>query len=198
MRIGLYGGTFDPVHLAHLVLAEQCREQLALDEVWFIPAASPPHKSGVTISEAKHRVAMLELAIAGHTSFKLSRLELERTGPSYTVETLRDVRRDHPEVDFFLLLGGDSIRDFTTWREPQEIAQLATLVAVNRGTAELADIPADIVAPEARRDVHMPAIDISASDLRQRVATGCGIRYLVPRAVEQYIRQNGLYLPNAE
>jgi nicotinate-nucleotide adenylyltransferase len=198
MRIGLYGGTFDPVHLAHLVLAEQCREQLALDEVWFIPAASPPHKSGVTITEAKHRVAMLELAIAGHASFKLSRLELERTGPSYTVETLRQLRHDHSGVDFFLLLGGDSIRDFTTWREPQEIARLATLVAVNRGAAELADIPTDIAAPESRCVVQMPAIDISASDLRQRVATGRGIRYLVPRAVEQYIQQHGLYLPTAE
>lgn len=198
MRIGLYGGTFDPVHLAHLVLAEQCREQLALDEVWFIPAASPPHKSGATITDTKHRVAMLELAIAGHPSFKLSRLELERTGPSYTVETLREVRESHPDVEIFLLLGGDSIRDFTTWREPKEIARLAALVAVNRGTAELADIPTDIVAPEGRRDVHMPAIDISASDLRQRVATGRGIRYLVPRAVELYIQQHGLYLPNAE
>ncbi len=194
MRIGLYGGTFDPVHLAHLVLAEQCREQLALDEVWFIPAASPPHKSGAAITDAKHRVAMLELAIAGHASFKLSRLELERTGPSYTVETLREVRQTHPAVEFFLLLGGDSIRDFTTWREPREIAQLATLVAVNRGTAELTDIPADIVAPDARRVVEMPAIDISASDLRQRVTTGRGIRYLVPRAVEQYILENGLYV----
>jgi len=187
MKIGIYGGTFDPVHLAHLVLAEQCRDQLKLDEVWFIPAATPPHKVGVTIAPAKQRLEMLELALSGHPSFRICKRELERSGPSYTVDTLRDLHTEFPEHEWFLLLGGDSVNDFSKWRAPDEIAALAKLVAVNRGSQPL--------EPNEREFLHvqMPALDISGSNLRARLQSHQSIRYLVPRAVEEYLRQNKLY-----
>ena len=194
MRIGIYGGTFDPVHLAHLVLAEQCREQSGLDEVWFLPAARPPHKVGVTISDARHRVAMLEFAISGHPQFRVNPLELERSGPSYTVETLRELTRREPDVEWSLLMGGDSLRDFPTWREPDEIVALARIVAVNRGTEDLPGCAEFRARFGERLDVvQMPGLEISASDIRARVAAGRSIRFLVPRAVEVYIQQQQLY-----
>src|SRR5262249_50969290 len=111
MRIGIFGGTFDPVHLGHLVLAEQCREQCRLDGVWFLPAGSPPHKSRGDITLAKERLEMLEFAIAGHERFRIKSAELDRTGPSFTVDTLAEFHRDSPEHEFFLLLGADSVHD---------------------------------------------------------------------------------------
>ena len=109
MRLGIYGGTFDPVHFAHLLLAEQCREQLALDAVWFMPAANPPHKPGIGITPAEHRVAMLELAMAGHPAFHVSDLELRRGGTSFTVDTLAELHRGDPALELVLLIGADSL-----------------------------------------------------------------------------------------
>lgn len=194
MHIGLFGGTFDPVHLGHLLLAEQAREQLSLDQVWFVPAAVPPHKLDQPITDGKHRRAMLEYALAGNPAFRVEPYELEHPGPSYTVETLGALTERHSGTGWSLLLGADSIRDYPTWREPERIAAMAKLVAVNRGGA-----PPSEFAAWCRRAgsdvtlVTMPACEIAASDLRQRVAAGRSIRYLVPRAVEIYIRQQGLY-----
>lgn len=201
MRIGIFGGTFDPVHVGHLVLAEQCREQCRLDEVWFVPAALPPHKLDVVISPAKNRVEMIEFAIAGNPQFKVCPIELDRAGPSYTVMTLEQLRAEDPTRELFLLVGADSIREMPTWRQPQRILELATIVAVNRGR----DLQADQVtqrqviqsfgagAAERIEFVEMPAIDISASDIRRRVSEGRSLRYLVPRAVEMYLREQGIY-----
>lgn len=193
-RIGIYGGTFDPVHLAHLVLAEQCREQAGLDEIWFIPAHHPPHKDSVMISSASHRRQMLEFAIAGHDRFRISTVELDRAGPSFTVDTLEALTQQHPAVTWSLLIGADSLHDFPTWRQPERITQLARLVVVNRGQT-----PLPYLQPYRDRYgdvcdvVRMPGMDIAASDIRQRVQQGKTIRYLVPRAVEVYIRQHHLY-----
>ena len=220
VRLGIFGGTFDPIHVGHLVLAEQCREQCQLDEVWFVPAALPPHKRGAIISPAKTRCEMIEFAIAGNPQFKLSRIELDRTGPSYTVTTLEQLHAEDPTRELFLLVGADSIRDLPTWYQPQRILELATVVAVNRGrdslagekgpsagaspshdsgslTASTSQLPstspmASLIA-ERVRFVQMPGIDISATDIRQRVSEGRSIRYLVPRAVEAYIREHGVY-----
>lgn len=194
MQIGIYGGTFDPVHLAHLVLAEQCLEQLPLDEVWFVPAAIPPHKTHVPITPANDRCAMLEYALAGHAQFRLETIELERQGPSYTVDTLEALTRLHPDHRWSLLLGADSVREFETWRTPERILELAQIVAVNRG----GDPPIDLEAFQSRfgvvpREVEIPSLNISASDLRRRVAAGRSVRFLVPRAVEVYIAERGLY-----
>jgi nicotinate-nucleotide adenylyltransferase len=200
MRIGIFGGTFDPIHLGHLILAEQCREQCQLDEVWFVPALIPPHKQTHTISPAATRCAMIEFAISGNSAFKLERLELERTGPSYTVTTLEKLYGHDPSRELFLLLGADSIHDLPTWREPKRILELATIVAVNRGresfdqqavqrhlTDQLGEINPRICV------VSIPGIDISATDIRSRVREGRSIRYQVSRSVEAYILEHSVY-----
>ena len=202
MRLGIYGGTFDPIHYGHLILAEQCREQCQLDEVWFVPAAQPPHKLDAAISSAKARCEMIEFAIAGHPHFKLSRMELDRTGLSFTVTTLEQLRTEDASRELFLLIGADSLHDLPQWREPQRIQELATVVAVNRGDQPLPDqawLEQQLGAAEAARllFVQMPGLDLSAGDIRQRSAEGRSIRYLVPRAVEAYVAHNHLYSTRA-
>jgi nicotinate-nucleotide adenylyltransferase len=197
MRLGIYGGTFDPVHYAHLLAAEQCREQCRLDEVWFIPAAAPPHKPTRAISSGEARAEMLEIALAGHSNFRVDRRELEREGLSYTVETLADIQAGDPMRELFLLLGADSVADFATWREPERILELATLMAVNRGRArpDLCSFEQRFGSAAHDRVLHvdMPAVDLSATDIRERVRRGQSIRFMTPRGVEAYIAQQGLY-----
>jgi nicotinate-nucleotide adenylyltransferase len=197
MRLGIFGGTFDPVHYGHLLAAEQCREQCRLDEVWFVPAAVPPHKAGVEISPGKARAEMLELAVAGLPQFRVSRMELERDGPSYTVDTLAVLRRDDPTRELFLILGADSLADFATWREPRRVAELATILAVNRGRVT-PDVSA--AAQQLGREfqalvqvVEMPAVDLASTDIRRRVREGRSIQFMTPRAVDLYLRQHNLY-----
>jgi len=189
MRVGVFGGSFDPVHWAHLVIAEQAREQVALDRVLFVPAARPPHKQTQPLSTFAHRATMLRLAIAGHLAFEVSEVEKDRPGPSYTVATLEDLRRCHPEADLFLILGGDSLRDFPNWREPERIAAMATLVAAPRPGYLVQSLPNWVRLQE----IQVPLLEISSTDIRKRVASGRSIRYLVPRAVECYIEAHGLY-----
>ncbi|MEZ6066884.1 MAG: nicotinate-nucleotide adenylyltransferase [Planctomycetaceae bacterium] len=197
MRIGIYGGTFDPIHFGHLVLAETCREELQLDEVWFLPAFVSPHKRVSETLAAKERLAMVELAIGGHPAFRVDARELARGGPSYTVETLQELHRELPSDDLFFLMGADSLRDFPSWREPARILELATVVAVNRGRSlpEKAALGQTMGEPAMSRlrIVTMPGIDTSSTDLRLRVRTGRSIRYLTPRGVEEYIRHHQLY-----
>lgn len=201
MRLGIYGGTFDPVHYGHLLLAEQCREACHLDEVWFMPTGAPPHKQGVEIAPSKSRREMLEISVAGMPQFKVSTLELDRPGPHFTVETLSEIRHKHPEDDLFLLVGRDSLAEFATWMEPEKIAELAVIVAANRGRGaiDMSKVTETLGAAIASRVqlVAMPGIDISASDLRQRIADGRSIRFQTPRAVEQYIAAHRLYRPGA-
>ncbi len=200
MRIGVFGGTFDPVHLGHLLLAEACREQGRLDRVIFIPAGLPPHKQGRELSPGNARAEMLEFAIAGHPEFSVDRSEIKRSGPSYTVETLRALRQEHPDDELFLLMGADSLAEFHLWKDPREIAALAGLIVVNRGPQPPPDLAALIPqvgesAVSRIQVVTMPGVDISASDIRQRAQQGRTLRYLVPRAVERYILENRLYQP---
>jgi nicotinate-nucleotide adenylyltransferase len=200
MRVGVFGGTFDPVHQGHLILAEQCREQGRLDEVWFVPAPRPPHKEEQTLTRFDQRVEMLALALAGNPAFRVQDLEKEREGPSYTVLTLADLQRRHPGDELFLLIGSDTLADLPAWREPQRLVRHAGLLVTARpghpilSAADLArrlDLPAD--APLRLEVVQAPLIDISSRDLRQRAAAGRSLRYLVPRAVECYIHDKGLY-----
>ena len=198
MRLGIFGGTFDPVHLGHLVLAEHVREACELDEVWFVPAPSPPHKDDNTISPAKQRAEMLEFAVSGCPHLGVSRIEFEREGPSYTVDTLQQLTDEGADRELFLLIGADSLNDLGSWREPERIAELAHIVAVNRGREPLPGrdaMNASLGPAVAARVQHVdiPPIDISATEIRQRARGGKSIRFLTPRAVEAYIRENGLY-----
>ncbi|QDU07909.1 nicotinate-nucleotide adenylyltransferase [Gimesia aquarii] len=199
MRIGIFGGTFDPVHIAHLLLAEQCREQCDLDEIWFVPAGSPPHKESTGISTGKQRREMLDFAIAGHANFVVKDLELHREGPSYTIETLRQLKTTHPDDEFFLIIGADSVRDLHTWREPESILELATLIGVNRPNISLPDLSeltqkfGEIVQSKILWTT-MPGFEISSTDIRNRIRQNKSVRYMTPRAVEVYIYNNRLYL----
>ena len=132
MRLGIFGGTFDPVHYGHLLVAESCREQLRLDEVWFLPAAVPPHKQQRELTPGSQRIEMLELAIGGHAAFRVCRYEIDRGGVSYTVDTLAHFRQEHADAEMFFLLGADSLRDLPGWREPVRLCELATPVVVGR------------------------------------------------------------------
>ena len=200
MRLGVYGGTFDPVHLGHLILAEQCREQCNLDQVRFVPTGNPPHKDSTTLSDGKRRAEMLELATAGYTHFAINRTEIERQGTTYTIDTLEQLHEQDASDELFLLIGSDSLADLPTWRNPERIAQLATIVAVNRGDRPLPDLPSlepllpdDVVSRV--QIVKMPGIDISATNIRARTRAGRSIRFLVPRSVEVYIAEQRLYVP---
>ena len=203
MRLGLYGGSFDPVHYGHLLLAECCLEALALDEVWLIPAATAPHKQGQQPAAAKHRLQMIELALAGHEQIRASSIEIDRGGVSYTVETLTEVHTLHPQATLFLLMGADSLRDLPTWREPARICQLAIPAVVRRGSAAEPDfsvltpfVSAERLAIIPSAQVQMPLIELSSTDLRERAATGQSLRFRTPRAVEKYIETHGLYRTN--
>lgn len=196
MRLGLFGGTFDPIHLGHLILAEKCREACRLDRVWFVVAGAPPHKLGDRTTVA-HRLEMARIAVAGHPSFEVSEIEANRPGPHYSVETLEAVHAERPNDDLFFLIGADSLADLPHWREPARIARLATVVVVNRPGIETADLETSQpdFGPEARPlvSVTIPPIGIASSELRQSRAEGRSIRYQVPRGVEAYIEAQGLY-----
>jgi nicotinate-nucleotide adenylyltransferase len=195
MRLGLYGGTFDPIHLGHLILAEQCREACGLDRVWLIATGSPPHKPGGRTAVA-HRLEMVRIAIAGYPAFAASDIEAKRPGPHYSVETLEAIRSDHPDDDLFFLIGADSLADLPMWREPERIAQLATIVVVNRPGIEEVDptqLPDFGPGSHPLAWVSIPPVGIASSDLRRRLAEGRSIRYMVPRGVEAYIEAHGLY-----
>jgi nicotinate-nucleotide adenylyltransferase len=195
MRLGLFGGTFDPIHLGHLILAEQCRESCRLDRVWFVVTGAPPHKRGERTS-VTDRLEMVRIAIAGHPAFAVSEIEASRPGPHYSVETLEAVTRDQPGDELFFLIGADSLADLPTWREPARIAALATIVVVNRPGVDCAgSVALPEFGPPARPflSVTIPPVGIASSDLRCRVAEGRSIRYMVPRGVEAYIEANKLY-----
>jgi nicotinate-nucleotide adenylyltransferase len=188
-RIGLFGGTFDPPHLGHLTLAEWARERLALERVVFIPAGRPPHKRGGRISSAAARLAMIRLAVRGNAKFRVSTVELEPEGPSFTVDTLRWFAAHAPRSRLYLLVGADSLADFWSWHEPDQILGLATLVVAGRpGVGRRA-------RPRGRRVVWLgnPGIDVSSSLVRRRARAGRSLRYLVPDPVAGFIERQGLY-----
>jgi nicotinate-nucleotide adenylyltransferase len=199
MRIGIFGGTFDPVHYGHLILAEQAREQARLDQVWFLPAPRPPHKSERTLTRFEQRVEMLHLALAGNPSFRVEEIEKERTGPSYTVDTVAELRRRHPADEFFLLVGSDTLTDLPQWHEPARLLGMVGLVVMMRPGNPLPEPGAPRAAlrlpeTEPRQEVvQAPLIDISSRDLRRRAAAGRSLRYFLPRAVECYVHDKRLY-----
>jgi nicotinate-nucleotide adenylyltransferase len=200
MRLGIFGGTFDPVHYGHLLLAECCREQCRLDAVWFLPTAVPPHKQERELTPTAARIEMLELAIAGNPTFSVCRYEAERGGVNYTVDTLTHFGEEDPARELFLLLGADMLVDLPNWRSAARVVELALPVAVCRpgwGPIDFGRLrgiaAAERIELMGRHQVEMPEIGISSSEIRRRAALGKSVRYCVPRAVEMYIETHGLY-----
>ncbi len=199
-RIGVFGGSFDPIHCGHLLLAELAREQLQLNEVRFMPAALSPLKQAQRPTDSKHRVEMIQLAIGGNPYFKLDTRELLRGGISYTVDTLAEMKSEMQDSELVFLMGADSLADLHAWREPERICELAFVAVVARGGRAAPDIdklrqylPEKQKADVESHLVHMPEMEISSTEIRQRVLNGRSIRYQVPAAVEAYIAASKLY-----
>jgi len=199
-RLGVTGGTFDPIHNAHLRLAEEARERFALDSVLFIPAFASPFKVGKEVAPGEDRALMLDLAVADNPAFHVSRWEIARPSPSYTVDTLRAIRdvwasANLPAPTLFFITGTDAAAGLARWREPEAILEMARFVVGARPGDAVDDVRNAL--PEAWREriafMDLPQQDIAATDLRRRVAGGLSLRYLTPRLVEEYIAQNGLY-----
>ena len=198
-RIGILGGTFDPIHLGHLAIAEAARDRLDLDRVILIPAGRPWLKSGQEVSAPGHRLAMARLAIEDRPGLEMSPIEVDRPGPTYTVDTLAELREELGSgVELYLVLGMDSVRELRRWRYPERLFDLCTVVAVSRPDSpdvSPAEIEDSFTAARGRtRMVRGPMLDISATDIRLRVAEGRSISDCVPPSVERYIRAHGLYL----
>lgn len=198
MDIGVFGGTFDPIHLGHLAVAEEVRAKLGLDEVIFVPAGQPWLKVDRPISPAEHRLKMVSLAIAENHHFKISAIEVDRPGPSYTVDTIAALRDQlGAMVKLYFLLGVDALFELPQWKEPSRLVHMCQLVAFNRPGAALPSLrllESSIPGISQRVSfVEVSQIDISATQIRQQIAQGASIHQLVPEAVEKYIWEQGLY-----
>ncbi len=199
MDIGVFGGTFDPVHIGHLIIAEEARLRLGLSQVVFVPAGDPWFKYDRALSHMTHRLEMIKLAIASNPHFTVSTVDLDRAGPSYSVDTLTDLKRELGEAaNFYLILGLDTMAQFAEWREPRRIIERCYVVAAKRPGATDLNLEAleRSIPGVSRRLIILdnPQIGISSSEIRERVAKGLSIHNLVPDAVERYIREHGLYL----
>ena len=200
MNIGILGGTFDPIHIGHLVVAEEARTKLGLSEVLFVPAGQPWLKQARDITPAAHRVEMARRAIADNPYFKLSTLEVDHPGPSYTVDTLTLLQDQlSSESSLFFILGRDTLAELPLWKEPRKVIQLCRLVVPPRlGSRDLRHLEEAIPGLLDRViQLDMPVIGISSSEIRQRIAQGLPIRYLVPSVVEKYIAEHRIYQVSA-
>jgi nicotinate-nucleotide adenylyltransferase len=195
MRIGLMGGTFDPVHYGHLAIAEMAREAFALERVIWIPAGDPPHKPGRVTTPQEHRYAMVLLATATHPQFEVSRMELERDGPSYTLYTLQEMHRRLPDAELFFIMGADTVLDLLTWYRHEEVVESCRLVAVTRPGYDLERLREVLPAHYVKRvdPLEAPGVQVSSTALRERLRSGHTVRYLVPEEVEAYLRKHHLY-----
>jgi nicotinate-nucleotide adenylyltransferase len=196
------GGTFDPIHIAHLVIADEARFQFQLDRVVLVPSARPPHKASEPHTPAAHRLEMVRLAIAGNACLEVTEIELEREGPSYTIDTLRELRDIYgPDTELFFIVGADSILEINTWKSPELLLDEAKFIAANRPGFPVEKVSSALPKQTSRgadalESVYMmnvPGMDVSATDIRRRAASGSPFRYLVTDAVWRYVRDNGLY-----
>ena len=196
MRLGIFGGSFDPVHNGHLALARACQQQAALDEVWFTPTAIQPLKHRGPKATNAERVEMLRLVVDDRDSWRVCTIEVDRGGPSYTVDTLRQLREELPEVQLFFMIGSDAQRDIPRWKEPDVIFSLATPLIVHRAGEAHPDLPA--IATLCTREtqpqiIEMQPVDVSSTEIRRRIAVGESLDGLVPPAVAAYIAEHRLY-----
>ncbi len=202
-RIGVMGGTFDPIHIGHLVTAEEARKQFQLDQVIFMPSGQPPHKEGRRNLDPEDRYLMAVIATASNPHFKVSRMEIDRPGPSYTIDTVRELHRLYGRnTEVYFITGADAILEILTWKEPERILEEATFIAATRPGYDLKRLEESL--PEAEKKRHatdprvlvmeIPALAISSTDIRDRVGEGRAITYLVPEGVAKFIEKNGFYL----
>lgn len=195
-RIGILGGTFDPPHLGHLVLAEYAVEALNLSQVLFVPAADPPHKRGIVRTSIEYRLPMLELAIEDHGRFVISRIDIDRPGPHYAVDMVRLLQAELPDAELYFLMGSDSFHDLINWYRPSELISLCKIVVLDRPGREWSPTMHDDVLPglsERIFTIKFPRLGISSTEVSARVDAGLSVRYLVPQPVLDYIAQHGLY-----
>lgn len=201
MRIGVFGGTFDPPHYGHLILAEEAGFELRLDRLLWVLTAWPPHKQGVAISDVDYRLELVQAAIAHNPIFELSRIEIDRPGPHYAVDTLRLLAEQYPDAELHYLMGGDSLHDLPTWHQPRQLVALVSRIVVMRRLADAVNLDAlETVLPGVARKVQyldVPFIEISSSDIRQRIASGRPFRYFLPPAVGDLIQQRHTYQNNS-
>lgn len=197
MRIGILGGTFDPPHIGHFVIAEEARQKLELAHVLFVPAREPPHKRGEPVSSLQDRVEMLRLALEDHPNFLLSLVEANRPGPSYTVDTVRELSREFAsDTDLYFIMGMDSLAALPTWHEPRKLIELCCLAVLKRPgySADMENLERQIPGLRARVVfIPSPELEISSTDLQARVRKGLSIEYMVPPCVAQYISGHHLY-----
>ena len=196
-RIGLFGGTFDPPHLGHLILAGEACEQIALTHLLWVLTPEPPHKQNQTVTAVEHRLAMLQLAIEDDPRFELSRIELERPGPHYTLDTVKIMKKLHPSAEIVLLIGGDSLHDLPTWHRPADLMAACDTIGVLRRPGDSADLPAlerQLPGISSKvRFVDAPLLEIASRDIRSRAAQGKSFRYYLPPKVYAYIQTHRLY-----
>lgn len=194
-RLGVMGGTFDPIHFGHLAIAEEARYRLNLEKVIFIPCGVPPHKKLYEISASQHRYEMTRLAISDNRHFDISSMEQERSGLSYSVDTITELRQEYPGTHFYFITGADAILEILTWKNPERLSEICTLVAVTRPGYDLAEFQQRIGEEIFNRVTFLkaPGVDVSSSEIRQRCGVGAPIRYLVPDKVCHYIHEHQLY-----
>jgi len=199
MKIGVLGGTFNPIHIGHLILADEIREAAVLDRVLFIPAYFPPHKKASDVVSGEHRLRMVELAIAGNPFFEASDIELRRKGVSYTIETITGLRRERPDGEFYFIIGADTVPELATWHKIGELAGLCKFLVGSRPGCRLRWEPLQEVLPKAGVNelrggvIPTTPVGVSSSMIRSRIRDGRTVRYLVPRGIEKYIAEHSLY-----
>jgi len=187
MKIGILGGTFNPIHVGHLILAEEAREKLLLDKIIFVPAAMPPHKDNSDIAEAQHRFAMLKMALRGNNHFSVSDAEIKRQGRSYTIDTIREFKKLYPADELYFIIGSDLLKYLDEWKDLGEIIKMVKFIAATRPGYPLEKIPAYISTLAIR------AVDISAFEIRNAIKENKSFRYLIPERVFDYINRRKLY-----
>lgn len=192
MRVGIMGGTFDPIHYGHLLIAEQAREAMNLDYVWFVPAGDPPHKKHKRISSAEQRLQMVRLAIANHPCFQVNDLEIKRSGPSYTLLTIQELSKQFPDIQFFLIMGEDMVKNLPQWYKIEKILQYVQIIGLHRPGVIADDIP-DFVEKQVHWVEEAVEIKLSSTFIQKQVRSGKSVRFMVPDPVYQYMKEQSLY-----
>ena len=201
-KVGIMGGTFNPIHFGHLILAETAYEEIGLDRILFMPSKNPPHKDSTEVISEEHRLKMVELAVQGNPHFQLSTIELDREGTTYTVDTLAQLTKENPNTDYYFILGADSLIKLETWKNCQGVLDLCTVVVAGRDDLKTEDIQLKIQYYKDKYGariitLNMPSYELSSGFLRDRISKGKSIQYYVPEKVKDYILSNFLYMSNS-